>query len=115
MRRHTEPKPLTSKRREVLAFILEYQRDNGGVAPTVEQIAHAIRTFKSAAYSRLKTLERDGWIRLTGEPNGIVVLHRPEPSVDETIDVELAGVIAAGAPIEAVGSVRLVSMPRLLP
>ena len=101
---------LTKRQKEILDFIEEAIRKNG-YAPSLEEIS---RHFKlnsiSTIHNHLVNLEDKGLIRRRwNRARAIEVVPRHENP--EARDVPLAGVIAAGEPIEAIRGQELVAVP----
>jgi repressor LexA len=112
-RRTSEPKPLRTTGRDALEAIIAY-RAREGVMPSVDDLKDELNISKTAAYSRLQTLERGGWIRLTGEARGIEVIFEPPPRGEAGAIVPIHGHVAAGSPLLVVEQpAELVDMPNL--
>ena len=101
---------LTKRQKQILNFIEESIRKNG-YAPSLEEISrhfdlHSISTI----HKHLVNLEDKGLIkRHWNRARAIEVL--PTQEKPEARDVPLAGLIAAGEPIEAVRGNELVAVP----
>lgn len=83
VRRQLDKKPvagLTVRQREVLVFIIEYQKKNGGVSPTYDEIADGVGLgSKSGAKRIVKGLEEREFIAcIPNRARSIVVLRGPE-------------------------------------
>lgn len=94
--------PLTSRQREILAWVKGFIRDHG-MPPTVREIGTAFGIKSSSVFELLKALERKGQLR-RGElgARSLIVkgrAQRPECGCDE---VRVVGRVRAGAPIEAI-------------
>ncbi len=90
---------LTSRQKEVLEFINQFSRQNGG-SPTYREIAHHFK-FRGpkAATDHVSALERKGYVRRRkGRARGIEVLISDD--IPGVIPVPILGAIRAGAPEE---------------
>src|SRR2546425_9489406 len=102
--------PLTRRQREILDFI-STQISAQGYAPSFEEIAERF-TFRSLAtvHEHLTNLERKGYIRRAhNESRGIEVV--PPRGQTGATDLPLHGLVAAGAPIEAVSGTDTIAVP----
>jgi repressor LexA len=109
---HPPLRPLSERQQQILEFI-RAELQVRGYAPTVRDIVrHVGDRSPTSVHRHLKTLERHGLIvrdakksrsiRMVGEEPGQAE-WRPESSPDSgLIGLPLAGVIAAGSPIEAI-------------
>ncbi len=109
---HPPLRPLSERQQQILEFI-RVELQVRGYAPTVRDIVrHVGDRSPTSVHRHLKTLERHGLIvrdakksrsiRMVGEEPGQAE-WRPESSRDsDPIGLPLAGVIAAGSPIEAI-------------
>jgi len=100
---------LTERQRRVYEFLRDYVRREG-VSPSYEEIRRVLG-FRShnSVYKHLKQLERKGYVR---SPWGnrkraleVVERGRPAPAIP------LAGLVAAGRPIEAIEQRDLIEVP----
>ena len=107
--------PLTRRQREILDFVTLHIHEKG-YAPSFEEIAGRF-TFRSLAtvHEHLTNLERKGYIhRAHNESRAIEVV--PPKGQSGATDVPLFGLVAAGAPIEAVSGTDTIAVPdELLP
>lgn len=91
---------LTSRQFNILAFIRK-RLEQGGEAPTLEEIGHAMGIPSvSAVLKHVRSLEAKG--RLVIEPNrsrGIRLVQEADPLAADTLELPLVGRIAAGEPI----------------
>ena len=93
--------PLTSKQRDILAFIRE-RIDSDGMPPTQLEIA-AQFGFKhnSTAKYHLRALEQAGALRLAADhPRGIRLGSSGQRHHPETLRLPVLGRVAGGAPVE---------------
>ncbi len=92
---------LTEAQRDCLAILQELTDQNGGIAPSLEEIAHELDLqSRSGAIHLLAGLDERGWItRDPGKPLSIRILRRvalPEES-------EFVGLFDAPHPVAAIG------------
>ncbi|HEX4600622.1 MAG TPA: transcriptional repressor LexA [Gemmatimonadales bacterium] len=107
--------PLTRRQREILDFVTDHIRDKG-YAPSFEEIA-ARFTFRSLAtvHEHLTNLERKGYIHRAHNESRAIEVVPPKGQTGAT-DLPLFGLVAAGAPIEAVSGTDTIAVPdELLP
>lgn len=102
---------LTTKQKQVLAYIFSYIRE-WGRSPSFEEIrAHfGFRSYNTVT-TYLKTLERKGYVRLPREKNSKRAIEVTSPVETRRFEVPLMGVVAAGKPIEAVEDVSVEEIP----
>lgn len=101
---------LTKRQREILSYLESYSETNG-YAPSFEEIA-AQFNYNSLAtvHEHLSNLERKGYIRRSyNESRAIEIL--PSEAYPRAVELPLLGLVAAGAPIEAVESDETVTVP----
>lgn len=107
--------PLTKRQKEILTFLESHIRDHG-FAPSFEEIAEQF-SFQSLAtvHEHLTNLEKKGYIRRSyNESRSIEVL--PPKGTTGATEIPLLGLVAAGAPIEAVLHGEAVAVPdQMLP
>jgi repressor LexA len=93
---------LTSRQREILAFITSFSVGQG-VPPTVREIGARFRMTPRAAFDHLKALERKGVLKRresAGRTSRALTVVRPA-ELDEPRRIPILGRIAAGAPLLA--------------
>lgn len=103
--------PITARQRRVLDYIRHYFEVHGE-APTIAEIGKEFGMRSSAsAHHVVSTLERQGLIRrIPNVSRGIELIE--EGTTEEKYEIPLLGVVAAGAPIEAVLNYESVCIPR---
>lgn len=95
--------PITTRQREVLSFIQNYEKKNG-YAPTLEEIAKQLKlSAVSTVHQHVKALEDKGVISKYGNLARGVSLN---PNKNNSLRIPVLGYIAAGSPIEALEEVR---------
>lgn len=100
---------LATVQRQTLEFLRQFLADRG-YAPTLKEIADHIGVKSvSTAHFHLERLEQKGFIR-RGEDSMIELVDVEKPQLGPTA-VPLAGVIAAGRPIEAVQQNTWIDIP----
>jgi repressor LexA len=102
--------PLTKRQREILNFLGTYVEDNG-YAPSFEEIASQFNYNSLATvHEHLSNLERKGYIRRSyNESRAIEIL--PSQVFPKSVDLPLLGMVAAGAPIEALTTGESLGVP----
>jgi len=107
--------PLTRRQHEILDYLREHI-DDKGYAPSFEEIAERFK-FQSLAtvHEHLTNLERKGYIRRTHNESRAIEIVPPKGQTGAT-ELPLLGLVAAGAPIEALTEGETFSVPdELLP
>src|SRR2546427_11626173 len=107
--------PRDRREPEILALIPTHL-DSKGYAPSFEKIARQFG-FQSLAtvHEHLTNLERKGYIRRTHNESRAIEVVPPKGQTGAT-ELPLLGLVAAGAPIEAVTGDETIAVPdELLP
>src|SRR5256885_4879753 len=107
--------PLTRRQREILDFISTHI-ESKGYAPSFEEIARQFG-FQSLAtvHEHLTNLERKGYIRRAHNESRAIEVVPPKGQTGAT-ELPLLGLVAAGAPIEAISGDETIAVPdELLP
>lgn len=102
---------LTKKQRQILDFIISYLRENN-YSPTYQEVADRFQLrSKATAFQHVQTLEQKGY--LTTESGGVRTIMPTEQAIrfSRAIQLPLAGLIAAGEPIEAIESRETMAVP----
>src|SRR5947209_13870122 len=99
---------LTKRQKEVLDFLVNFVNKHG-YSPSFEEIARALRlTSLATVHKHITTLERKGLIRRGyNQSRAIEVTQLPKTVREQvlerqSVELPLAGRIAAGRPLEAV-------------
>lgn len=103
---------LTKKQAEILAFIRSYKSEHG-YAPSYREIADYFELSSPATvHQHIRALAEKGAINMgeEGEARSIEVIVQEEPAAFALM-LPLVGVIAAGAPIEAVEQNEAIAVP----
>jgi repressor LexA len=102
--------PLTRRQRELLDYVSTYI-EGKGYAPSFEEIARQFG-FRSLAtvHEHLTNLERKGYIRRSPNESRGIEIAPPKGQTGAT-ELPLLGLVAAGAPIEAVAGTDSLSVP----
>ena len=99
---------LTSRQRQILEYIIEYEKEHG-YPPTIREICEAFGISSPRGVSKhLEALEKKGYIeRSKGRSRGIRILKSAQQDVvlEEFYTIPVVGVIAAGDAIEAIENV----------
>lgn len=103
--------PITARQKRVLDYIRHYF-DVHREAPTIAEIGKEFGLSSSAsAHHVVSTLEREGLIRrIPNVSRGIELVE--SGAGEQNYEIPLLGVVAAGAPIEAVLNYETVCIPR---
>jgi len=102
--------PLTRRQREILDYLSGHIADKG-YAPSFEEIAGQFG-FQSLAtvHEHLTNLERKGFIRRAHNESRAIEIVPPKGQTGAT-DLPLLGLVAAGAPIEALTEGETLAVP----
>ena len=99
---------LTKRQKEVLDFLVAFVNKHG-YSPSFEEIARALRlTSLATVHKHVTTLERKGFVRRGyNRSRSIEVVQLPKSVREQvlerhTLELPLAGRIAAGRPLEAI-------------
>lgn len=111
---------LTEKQIRVLRYFRDYRREKG-IAPTLDEAAHALGVSKITIHEHLNQLTRKGAIhRDRAKARAVAILYDPDST--ETVStpravptVPLVGMIAAGRPIEALEDRQELGLDELVP
>ena len=103
--------PITARQKRVLDYIRHYFELNQE-APTIAEIGKEFgMTSSASAHHVVSILEREGLIRrIPNVSRGIELVE--ETTSAEKYEIPLLGIVAAGAPIEAVLNYETVCIPR---
>jgi len=104
---------LTPKQLRVLNFVREF-RDGHGYAPTLQEIARKFGVSKVTVLQHLRSLEKRGAIRRGRYQARSIEIREPARSAQHAAALPLVGMIAAGAPIEAIEERELVDIGELV-
>ena len=103
--------PITARQRRVLDYIKHYF-DVHQEAPTIAEIGQEFGMSSSASVHHIVSiLEREGLIQRIPNVSRGIELVKDEPAEDN-YEIPLLGIVAAGAPIEAVLNYETVCIPR---
>jgi repressor LexA len=103
--------PITARQKRVLDYIKRYL-DVHQEPPTIAEIGKEFGMSSSAsAHHVVSILEREGFIRRIPNVSRGIELVEAETSEDR-YEIPLLGLVAAGAPIQAVLNYEVVSIPR---
>lgn len=106
---------LTERQRDILQFIREFQKKNGGVAPTHREICeHFGFSSYGTVYKHLSLLEKKGLIKRDWNQKRGVELVDEEGSGAAARQLKFLGYIAAGQPLEVAQSNETVAVPETL-
>jgi repressor LexA len=104
---------LTFKQKQVLEFIQQYRRENGGVAPSLHEIRRAMDLKAvSTVHGHVRRLIDGGYLQhQPHDKRGLEVVHA---AVEGLVAVPWTGVIAAGRPVEALSNEEALLVPSFL-
>ena len=102
---------LTKRQAEVLNFIKRYRKRHG-YSPTLEEIGEHFEVNKVTVFEHVSELVRKGYVtRSRSEARSVVPVEEAEQG---GLALPLAGMIAAGAPIEAVEAPETIDLKEML-
>ena len=107
---------LTNRQKEVLDFLVSFLNKHG-YSPSFEEMAKSLKlTSLATVHKHVTTLEKKGFIRRGyNQSRSIEVTQLPKPVREQviarqTMELPLAGRIAAGRPLEAVEERETISL-----
>ncbi len=107
---------LTKRQKEVLDFLISFLNKHG-YSPSFEEMAKSLKlTSLATVHKHITTLEKKGFIRRGyNQSRSIEVTQLPKPVREQviarqTMELPLAGRIAAGRPLEAVEERETISL-----
>lgn len=102
---------ITKKGKEILNFIESYQKKNGGLSPSLEEIKrHFNLRAVSTVFGHIQRLKREGFIEKEWNSKRGIKIKKPEKSKK----VPLLGVVSAGLPIEVFEDREYLEIPDFL-
>ena len=105
--------PLTKRQREILDYLTEFIQQRG-YAPSLEEIGRRFNLSSLATvHKHLTNLEDKGFIRRAWNRSRSVEIVPTRTGV-RAIELPLLGLVAAGAPIEAIPSQETIAVPEML-
>jgi repressor LexA len=112
---HYHMLPRTQRQKEVLDYITRFLAKHG-YEPSYAQIARNFGVSSKATIAKhISALEKRGLIKREHEPGRFTLAVKVEDAPANAIcEIALLGRIAAGAPIDAVRDVEMISVPRFL-
>jgi repressor LexA len=107
--------PRTQRQKEVLDYITSFLAKHGH-EPSYAQIARNFGVSSKATIAKhISALEKRGLIKREREDGTFRLAVRVEEApADSVCEVALLGRIAAGAPIDAIEDIEMISVPRFL-
>lgn len=107
--------PRTQRQKEILDYITRFLAKHG-YEPSYSQIARHFGVRSKATIAKhIAALEKRGLLKRDHEPGIFTIAVKVDETPANTIcEVALLGRIAAGAPIDAVRDVEMISVPRFL-
>src|SRR6266852_9862762 len=112
---HYHMLPRTQRQKEVLVYITRFLAKHG-YEPSYSQIARNFGVSSKATIAKhISALEKRGLIKREHKPGRFTLAVKVDEAPANTIcEIALVGRIAAGAPIDAVRDVEMISVPRFL-
>ncbi|MBU0648985.1 transcriptional repressor LexA [Patescibacteria group bacterium] len=102
---------LTKKQKAVLDFVINYIKDNG-LSPTVREVAQKFGFSSPAtAHEHLQNLKDKGFIKISPDEIRGLTPAKKVMNLARSLELPLAGLIAAGQPIEAVEERETMAVP----
>lgn len=103
---------LTEKQLAVLEFIREF-RARRKISPTLEEMAAHFGVAKMTVYEHVKALEEKGAVTRTPHRARSIELAE-EVAAEPSLELPLVGLVAAGAPVEAIEDVERIDLIDML-
>src|SRR5512141_2060221 len=102
--------PLTKRQREILDYLQEFIQQHG-YAPSLEEIGRRFSLSSLATvHKHLTNLQEKGFIKRAWNRSRAVELVQTRPG-GRARELPLLGYVAAGAPIEAIGTPESIAVP----
>ncbi len=99
---------ITKKQRDILSFIEEYQKKNGGISPSFEEIKkHFNLNAVSTVYGHIQRLIKAGFLEKNKNSKREIILKNKER-------IPLLGVVSAGKPIEVLEDREYIELSEFL-
>lgn len=103
--------PLNKRQASILRYVRETIKDQG-YAPTYDEIARRFKLrARSTVAQHLATLEAKGYLKLPGGRGGMLQPIAAVTNLARAVTLPLAGMIAAGKPIEALEGDDTLAVP----
>jgi repressor LexA len=103
---------LTEKQQLIYEFIRDF-RQQRAISPTLDEMAQYFNVSKMTIHEHVKALEQKGVIRRTPHRARAIELVEDQRA-DEGFELPLCGLVAAGAPVEAIEEVERIDVVGLL-
>ena len=109
----SEARRLTPRQLQILIFIRDYRRANG-YSPTMQELADEWGVTKVTIFEHVTALVKKGVLRRARhKARSLEVTSRAEFPDERPTRFPLAGLIAAGAPIEAIEDTETIDLEQL--
>ena len=108
--------PRTQRQKEVYDYLVSFLERRGHI-PTYAQIAKQLGVKSRATIAKhIQALVRLGLVEIirTGNSSQIMIKQQESPASELFCEIQMAGYIAAGQPIELVESQETISVPRFM-
>ena len=103
----------TKKQKEILAFISQFQKEEG-FSPTLEEIARHFQISRVTAFGHIRALEKKGGVKKRPHESRSIQILDPE-FVPAGYTLPLLGMIQAGMPIEAIETPEVFDLSAMIP
>lgn len=102
---------LTKKQRQILDFITEFIEEKG-YAPSIREIGDNFRLSSPATvHAHIENLKSKGFLKTAFNEARSIELVKTKVNWVQALELPLAGLITAGAPIEAVEEKETIAVP----
>jgi len=102
---------LTKRQRQILDFINEFSGDNG-YTPSYREIGeHFELSSPATVHAHVASLAEKGFLKKSFNEARSIELTKPKVNWAQAIELQLAGLITAGSPIEAVETQETIAVP----
>jgi len=102
---------LTKRQRQILDFITEFTRANG-YAPSLKEIGqHFNLSSPATIHAHVQALKEKGMLKTSFNQARSIEIVPAKVNWTASLELPLAGLITAGAPIEAVGEKDTIAVP----
>ena len=102
---------LTKRQREILDFINDFLKDNG-YTPSYREIGeHFNLSSPATIHAHIKSLQDKGFVTKGFNEARSIELTKTDVNWAQAIELQLAGLITAGQPIEAVETKETIAVP----
>lgn len=102
---------LTKRQREIMDYVTEFSREKG-YSPSYREIGeHFDLSSPATIHSHVEALKSKGWLKSSFNMARSIEIIPTQINWTEALELPLVGLIAAGAPIEAVQNNDTINIP----